>query len=66
MRYIASVHAYDVMSSVTTTVLVKEFPDDPEQPPSTVLVCTTTVPGTGESDPREWVKDALVGMLEAL
>jgi len=66
MRYIASVHAYDALDSVSTTVLVKEFPDDPDLPPSTVFVCTTTVPGTGESDPRLWVQDALVAMLEAL
>ena len=66
MRYIASVHAYDVMSSISVTVHVKEFPDDPEAQPSTVFECTTTVPGIGENDPRQWVEDALVAMLEAI
>jgi len=32
----------------------------------TVFECTTTFPGTGEDDPRQWLEDACVGLLEAL
>ena len=65
MLYIASVNAYDVMSSQQVTALVRVFPDNPEERPSIVYECTTTVPGTGESDPRQWLVDVLVALLEA-
>jgi len=65
MRYIATLHAYDVMSTQHVTLSVREYPDDPSWSPSTVFECTTTVPGTGENDPRQWLVDALVGLLEA-
>lgn len=65
MRYIATVHAYDVMSNVQVSVSVKEYPSDPQEPTSTVFVCTTTVPGTGENDPHQWLRDVLVAALEA-
>jgi hypothetical protein len=64
MRLIASVYAYDVMTNVHVRALVTEYPDNKEDPPSTVIACTTTVPGTGETDPRQWLVDALVALLE--
>lgn len=62
----ASLHAYDVMSSVVVHVHVREYEDAPPHQSSIVFECTTTVPGTGESDQRLWLQDALVAMLEAI
>lgn len=66
MMHIATLHAYDAISTVTTHAVVRAFPDDPEAPSHIVFECTTTVPGTGETDPRLWLQDALVAMLERL
>lgn len=66
MMYIATVNAYDVLSTVHVHLHVRAFPDHPADAPSSVLECTTAVPGTGETDPRLWAQDALVALLEAL
>jgi hypothetical protein len=66
MMYIATVTAYDALTNVVVHARVTEYGDVPEETPSTVLACTTTVLGTGESSPREWLQDALVAMLEAI
>lgn len=64
MRTIATVNAYDVLSTVHVKLIVREYPDAESASPRTVLECTTTVQGTGETDPRQWIVDALVGLLE--
>ena len=61
-----SLYAYDVLDQVHVHVGVRERADDNERPFRTVFECTTTVPGTGESDPRQWAIDALVAILEAM
>lgn len=66
MLRIATVNAYDVMSNVQVTLVVRVFPDSPEERSSIEYECTTTIPGIGETDPRLWAKDALIGMLEAM
>jgi hypothetical protein len=66
MRYFASVYAYDVMDQVSITVAIRSQGDTPETPITTELTIATTVPGTGESDPRKWAMDALVAALETL
>ena len=66
MMYIATLSAYDAMTTVTVHARVTGYPDNPEEAPSTVFECTTTVPGIGEPDPRHWLEDALVAMLEAI
>jgi len=66
VRYIASVHAYDVMDTQHVHLRVVLYPDAVEEEPHTVFECTTTVQGTGESDPRAWAEDALIGLLEVM
>ena len=66
MHYIASVHAYDVMDSIVITAEVRSTEDSPERPTASVLRATTVIVGIGETDPREWLQDALVGILEEL
>lgn len=65
MLRIATVSAYDALDAVVVTAHVRQYGDVPEEPSSIVFECTTSLPGTGESDPRQWLVDALVGLLEA-
>lgn len=66
MWYSTTLNAYDVMGNVHIAVVVRALSDGPLQAFETVLQCETTIPGVGEADPRLWLKDALIGMLEAL
>lgn len=66
MWFMASVHAYDVMSQVHITASVRGQIGAGEQLTDLVLATTTTIDGVGESDPRAWLEDVLVGLLEAL
>jgi len=62
----ATVNAYDVMGQVFIILSVREQGDTKEESLGTVLHTTTTVPGSGETSPTEWAKDALVALLEVL
>lgn len=66
MRYELRVTAYDVMDNVSVTGYLVATSDSPDTPPKVVLNRTTTLIGTGESDPSQWTTDALVGLLETL
>lgn len=66
MYYSASLYAYDVMDRVSVTLAIRATGDTPESSIETVLHTATTVPGTGETDPRKWAMDALVAALETL
>lgn len=66
MRYETRVTAYDVMDTVWVSVsTTRTMPDDPDFREQVVLR-RTTVQGTGESDPFQWTRDALIAALEAL
>jgi len=62
----ASLNAYDVMDLVHIHASVRTTSEDRSEAISTELHCTTTIQGTGEDDARQWLLDALVGMIEAL
>lgn len=62
----ATINAYDVMGGVQVTATVRSQPGLGEARPESVLHCATTIEGCGETDPREWLGDALVAMLESL
>lgn len=66
MRYEARVTAYDVMDRVMVATVVLQAEELPQVSQQVVWRSTTTVPGTGESDPREWARDALIAALESL
>jgi len=66
MRYEARVTAYDMLDQVAIALVVLEAADTPQVSTTVVLRSTTVVRSTGESDPREWARDALVAALEAL
>jgi len=66
MWFTASVHAYDVMTQIqiTASVAVAETEDTPGV--HRVLTASTSIDGAGVSNPRDWLEDVLVGLLEAL
>lgn len=65
MQHIASVQCYDVLDQVVIAVQVREK-DAFESDWQTVLLTSTSVTGDGESQPREWLRDSLVALLETL
>lgn len=66
MRYEARVTAFDVMDRVHVAVAIFEADQIPQTSSRLVATRVTTVPGTGESDPFLWTRDALVAALETL
>jgi len=66
MRYVASIHAYDVMDQVWVSAVVREYGSDPLSTTVEVIALSDTFAGVGEPDPREWLRDCLIGLLEGL
>jgi hypothetical protein len=66
MRYEAHISAYDVMDMVTIGCTLRCQQSVAEGSPVVVLAIGTDLRGEGITDPREWLKDALIGLLEAL
>lgn len=66
MRYEARVTAFDVLDQVHVAMVVYQAGDIPQVSTQVVLRSVTTVRGTGELDPSEWAKDALIAALESL
>lgn len=66
MRYVAQVHAYDVMDQVWVAATIRDHSTALGESAVEVLALSDTFAGVGEPDPREWLRDALVGLLEAL
>ena len=66
MWYAATLNAYDVMGLVFVNCSVRRLDTQSETPITTVLEASTTFDGVGEGSPRQWLEDALVGLLEAL
>jgi hypothetical protein len=66
MRYEARLSAYDVMDQVHVGCNVRATEGELWAPAVEVLLVTTTIRGEGISDPREWLRDALIALLETL
>lgn len=66
MRYEARMTAYDVMDTVFVTVSVYSQEDVATGSTELAASSSTTVQGTGEADPVEWTRDALIALLETL
>lgn len=60
----ADIHAYDVMDQVWITARVRSLEPDRSGPTTLLLEVTTSILGEGETDPRQWLRDVLVGLLE--
>jgi len=63
---ILTMTCWDVMDRVFVTARVREYDGNDPTAGETVLDRSTTVEGTGEDDVEEWVRDALVAMIETL
>jgi hypothetical protein len=61
----ASVHSFDMLGHVHVSAEVRQQ-EGGDEPSSVVLHVNTTVEGTGETDPTEWLRDALVALLESI
>lgn len=61
-----SMHAYDVLDSVYVSVIMREYPDYEEGPSELVLSQVQAFPGEGVTDPKNWLQDVLVAVLETL
>lgn len=66
MRMTVTLVAYDYMDKVGVSATVYSMPNRRSQPPERLYHGGTTLQGTGEDDPREWLKDVLIGLLETL
>jgi len=66
MYLMATLNTFDCIDRVHMGVTVRALTDGPDGAWETVFRCSTTIPGEGETDPRQWIKDSLIGMLEAL
>ena len=64
MRYEARLTAYDLLDTVAVATLLRSTEPGEESEPSVVLHYLTQVRGTGETDPRVWLRDALLALLE--
>ena len=58
--------AYDVLDTIHVHVFVIRSEPNSLERPEPVLRASTTMRGQGESDPRRWLEDCLVGLLEEL
>lgn len=61
----ATISAYDVMGDVVIAVSVRQQ-ETPESPWERVILTTHALTSVGETEPREWLRDCLVGLLESL
>ncbi len=66
MRYEAHLTAYDMLDQVQVTLSIRGTEGSLGAPQEPVLFRSTLVRGTGEVDPTEWGKDALLAILETL
>jgi len=66
MYRVASVHAYDVMESVHVAATVKLWDGLQTGSPTSEFTVSATIQGVGSAEDHEWLRDALVGLIEAL
>lgn len=66
MRYEARLTAFDMLDQVHIVLGVFQSDGLSEVPHTLVAQRVLTVRGTGESDPFQWARDALVAALEDL
>lgn len=66
MYYTMHVFAYDALTRVTVRLSMKEFDDNGFQQEGYALQRSAEFLGSGQDDPAEWAKDALVALIEVL
>lgn len=66
MRYELRLTAFDMLDQVHIAGSVRMTGDAPGDVSEPALQWTTSLPGTGQSDPAEWTTDTLLAALESL
>lgn len=66
MKFIASIHAYDCLDRVEATCTVREYQDYEQGPLDPPFRFHVSLMSEGIDNPQEWLRDALVGLLEVL
>lgn len=66
MRYEVRMTAFDMLDQVHVALVILQTHRDGSPVSSVLDARTTTVRGTGESDPLQWTRDALVAALECI
>lgn len=66
MRYEMKAIAYDCMDHINIAVSLRVTEDDPALEPQWISLASSVIRGSGVTDRREWVQDALIALLEAL
>lgn len=61
----ASLEAYDCLGEIVIFARVRQQ-EDPVGQASAYETFSCQVRGTGETEPREWLKDALIALVETL
>lgn len=64
MYYTATINAYDALGKILVGVVIREKPSPGEDAPAKAETLQIEVDGTGETDPRQWLRDVLVAALE--
>ena len=60
------ISAYDVMGEVFTHASVRRYDGDGFDTTPTTYTVTTTFEGSGEAEDDNWLKDALIALIEAI
>lgn len=66
MWFVTTINAYDALDRVVVAAVVRQTAGGIGDPIEVAFQHVTTVEGVGEDDPREWLRDALVALLEAI
>jgi hypothetical protein len=66
MRYELRLTAFDMLDEVHVGGSCYMTPDDPSEPRAKVWASSTSVPGEGCTEATDWIREALIAMLEAL
>lgn len=61
----ATISCYDVMGDIIVAVSLRQQ-EHPEAKWEQALLQVTPIRSEGETEPREWLRDCLVGLLETL
>jgi hypothetical protein len=65
MRYDAEIRVFDMLDQVMVNVRLWSTDGLSHEPPALQLQQQVLLPGVGESDPRQWLVDSLVALLES-
>lgn len=61
----ATISCFDMFASIYVTVTIRDHDGTGEFGSTPEYTCSATIPSTGESEPQEWLQQALLGLLEA-